>query len=145
MSTLFMILALVSLGCLILGMVKPASVIWWGGRTKKQVAKTYATVFFVFFIFSGLFIPDNPSASIQAHWYEGGTLHQKRITDWKSATYANKLATCADFVAGTTGKIDKEKAAQLVMCIDKAAEAPSTANEDVATLGATCMVLMRHK
>jgi hypothetical protein len=32
-------------------------------------------------------------------WYEGGTLHKLSALDWQKATYANKLATCADFVA----------------------------------------------
>jgi hypothetical protein len=32
-------------------------------------------------------------------WYEGGTLHRLSALDWQKATYANKLATCADFVA----------------------------------------------
>jgi hypothetical protein len=32
-------------------------------------------------------------------WYEGGTLHKLSALDWQKATYGNKLATCADFVA----------------------------------------------
>ncbi|MEM1426183.1 MAG: hypothetical protein AAGF75_06485 [Cyanobacteria bacterium P01_H01_bin.130] len=32
-------------------------------------------------------------------WDEGGTLHQAGALDWQQATYKNKLATCADFVA----------------------------------------------
>lgn len=34
-------------------------------------------------------------------WYEGGTLHQASALDWQQATYANKLATAGDLVAGT--------------------------------------------
>ena len=33
-------------------------------------------------------------------WFEGGTLHQATVKEWRKATKANKLATCADFVAG---------------------------------------------
>lgn len=39
-------------------------------------------------------------------WYEGGDLHAKSLLDWQKATPANKLATCADFVAqGWTKKM----------------------------------------
>ena len=32
-------------------------------------------------------------------WYEGGTLHSATALNWQKAANANKLATCADFVA----------------------------------------------
>lgn len=32
-------------------------------------------------------------------WYEGGTLHQATIGEWHKASYENKLATSADFIA----------------------------------------------
>ena len=32
-------------------------------------------------------------------WYEGGTLHNKTMEDWKNADYSNKIATAADFIA----------------------------------------------
>lgn len=32
-------------------------------------------------------------------WYEGGTLHHTNVREWRKATYKNKLATCADFLA----------------------------------------------
>jgi len=31
-------------------------------------------------------------------WYEGGTLHDKSALEWQTASSADKLATCADFV-----------------------------------------------
>lgn len=31
-------------------------------------------------------------------WYEGGTLHRKNGLDWQTASQADQLATCADFV-----------------------------------------------
>ncbi len=31
-------------------------------------------------------------------WYEGGTLQQATVRQWKLATPANRLATCADFL-----------------------------------------------
>jgi hypothetical protein len=32
-------------------------------------------------------------------WYQGGTLHNKTVREWRAANDADKLATCADFVA----------------------------------------------
>jgi len=32
-------------------------------------------------------------------WYVGGTLHEKSALEWQEADHADKLATCADFVA----------------------------------------------
>ena len=32
-------------------------------------------------------------------WFEGGNLHQATIKQWRKATPANKLATCADYIA----------------------------------------------
>ena len=51
----------------------------------------------------------NPTIAISSYkaWYSGGNLHQKKIRDWKRATYANKLATCADFVCTYYSKIKK--------------------------------------
>ena len=37
-------------------------------------------------------------------WFEGGTLHNATIGEWNSATYANKLATSADWLAVTVWK-----------------------------------------
>lgn len=42
------------------------------------------------------------SVSFSSHareWYEGGTLQEAGALDWQSATYENKLATSADFIA----------------------------------------------
>ena len=41
-------------------------------------------------------------------WFEGGTLHNATLKQWRKATSANKLATCADFVA-TAWKDNKLK------------------------------------
>lgn len=41
-------------------------------------------------------------------WYEGGTLHQATIAQWKRASQSNKLATCADWISALymNGKLD---------------------------------------
>lgn len=68
-------------------------------------------------------------------WYENGTLHKGTAIDWQNATYRNKLATCADFIANwqikksfnskiakrlTTLKDIKILARTLVLWIDQA-------------------------
>jgi hypothetical protein len=39
------------------------------------------------------------AVSKKQKWYEGGTLHNENGLAWQNATPANRLATCADFVA----------------------------------------------
>ncbi len=61
-------------------------------------------------------------------WFEGGNLHKATISQWKKATYRNKLATAGDWLAATKWKghinsMDdfnrlKVKAAVLVNAID---------------------------
>ncbi|PHM65711.1 hypothetical protein Xsto_01863 [Xenorhabdus stockiae] len=35
-----------------------------------------------------------------AEWYEGGNLHKSNAIAWQKANEKNKVATCADFIAG---------------------------------------------
>jgi len=82
-------------------------------------------------------------------WYEGGTLHKAKIADWKKATYRNKLATCADFMANVNNKIQmselKVRAKNLVACIDEATEGlKSTDNMSVAEVSASCTILLEY-
>lgn len=73
-------------------------------------------------------IPLNPTAGEKSHsgayiksedekWYSGGNLHKKNIRAWKNASDADKLATCADFIAGVKKDLPltelKEEASQL--------------------------------
>ena len=43
-----------------------------------------------------LFVSTNIYAQ---EWYEGGTLHGSNALEWQTATFQNKLATCADIVS----------------------------------------------
>ena len=45
-----------------------------------------------------------------ADWYHGGTLHGSRLSDWKSASAANRLATSSDYAVVIMGN---EKAVAL--------------------------------
>jgi hypothetical protein len=71
-------------------------------------------------------------------WYQGGTLHDKTIYDWKQATYSNKLATCADFIAASKDNLNidittvdsiKPFAEQLVICMDTAIDGGESFDE----------------
>lgn len=63
-------------------------------------------------------------------WYEGGSLHSSTVAEWKTASYENKLATAADWLASskwkghlnTSSDFDnmKQKAEILVAAVDKA-------------------------
>ena len=54
-----------------------------------------------FIVVAGLtfMIASTTTAAPREKWYEGGTLHKAGALDWQKATYRDKLATCADFVA----------------------------------------------
>jgi hypothetical protein len=78
-------------------------------------------------------------------WYEGGTLHQATVAQWKAGSNANRLATASDWVTVTTGwdtlEEAREKSEDLKTCVTEAAmESPeeTKANE----LAAACAVLM---
>ena len=71
------------------------------------------------------------ASSSSSQWFQGGTLHNATVEQWKAATYKNKLATAADWLAATKWKghlnspddFDrlKVKAELLVNCVDKVA------------------------
>ena len=78
-------------------------------------------------------------------WYEGGNLHSVKISEWEIATYRNKLATCADFMAKTDNTISmeelKRRATNLVRCIDNAG---GSSNDKVSTVAAICVKSMGY-
>lgn len=89
-------------------------------------------------------------------WYEGGDLHDANLSEWRSASRSNKLATSADFVVkikikeGTPkSQIDldgmKPEAEQMMKCItetagDKSEEAIDSQN--VSEIAALCHGMM---
>ena len=44
------------------------------------------------------------SSSSSKKWYQGGNLHNATYAQWKGATYQNKLATAADWLAAIKWK-----------------------------------------
>ncbi len=82
-------------------------------------------------------------------WYEGGTLHKAKISEWKSATSKNKLATCADFMATVDNSVSmdvlKRRAQALVTCIDKSTKGlENTNNESVSSIASLCITTMGY-
>jgi hypothetical protein len=84
-----------------------------------------------------------PSVTKQPEWFEGGNLHNAKIGEWKMATEANKLATCADFVAHHHKEISYPKALGLRVCINEAIKGTRVADDiDVSLIAANCIVLI---
>lgn len=83
-------------------------------------------------------------SSSDTSWFEGGNLHKAKLKAWRQASYANRLATSADFIAATQ-KVDygnlaefKSMAMELEICISAAAKGGDLDSEDVAFMGALC-------
>jgi len=82
-------------------------------------------------------------------WYQGGTLHKSKISDWKNASEENKLATCGDFCATIykDNSLDEIKviATNLKSCIDEAVRDHSYAtDENVSRIASMCLILMEN-
>lgn len=81
-------------------------------------------------------------------WYEGGTLHSKTMKEWNVASYADRLATAADFTVTSLEKkglnvsvMDwddlKEKARAVKVCLDNANSNGSMDNQPAALIFAS--------
>ncbi|WP_428740164.1 DUF4236 domain-containing protein [Tenacibaculum sp.] len=82
-------------------------------------------------------------------WYQGGTLHKSKISDWKNASEENKLATCGDFCTTIykDNSLDEIKviATNLKSCIDEVVRDHSYANnENVSRIASMCLILMEN-
>jgi hypothetical protein len=84
-------------------------------------------------------------------WFSGGTLHKSTIKEWRSASYANRLATAADFIAATQN-VDygnmakfKQMATDLETCISTAAEGGAADNEQTSFISALCLTQLYPK
>ena len=90
------------------------------------------------------------SYSNSLNWYEGGTLHNATIAQWKVSTDQNKLATCVDFIASFDKSISsmamlRLRAEEVKICIDIATSGSDYSNSiDVATMAALCVTEMGY-
>ena len=118
------------------------------------VARTMTTIIVAFFAMmilacSGVETPN--STSTGKKWYEGGTLHRAKISEWRNASYENRLATCSDFVMTMRGNgvvpadlpVDEYKpyAVDLERGISKVASGGNADNQTVAGIAAMIRVL----
>jgi len=76
--------------------------------------------------------------SQENNWNEGGDLHKSYVMDWRTASYKNKLATCADWMAVVDNTISmnelKTRAENLVKCVDEAVATDSKGQQISGTL-----------
>lgn len=110
----------------------------------------------IIIVFAALVIAFSYSSNIMAkQWYEGGTLHYATVAEWKNASYTNKIATAADWVASSpkgksvfreTGDINSLKpyVLNLINCVDEAAAGEGYGNMKIAEIAASCIILMGY-
>lgn len=102
------------------------------------------------------------SMALAQQWYEGGTLHDASLQEWKQATPENKLATIADMVSATynqgsfvllihntisSGRMPaiKKIAQTLVGQMDQVANDPTIAAPDHMVVEAVLMLMMANE
>lgn len=123
-----------------------------------QLSRFFKLIAFLFTVF----LVFNTNTAFASNWYQGGTLHEASALTWQKATPQNKLATCADFIAGLYSKellvpeisgkmksVDdfKPYAAELVKQLDAAfsPESDPAKNKEMfsnQTVKSTAMMLM---
>jgi hypothetical protein len=86
------------------------------------------------------------SAQEWKEWTRGGTLHHATAAQWRGATYSNRLATSADFVASTEHPKSMEefkfKAEQMETCISGAVVDPKVEVATITDVAAPCALLL---
>lgn len=85
-------------------------------------------------------------------WYEGGTLHQSKVSQWRKSSADNKLATSADFAsqaielgkASNPGSMEglRGMAINVRTCIDEAVKDGHADDQTVGEIAAVCMLMM---
>ncbi|MCH7974560.1 MAG: hypothetical protein IH949_11885 [Bacteroidetes bacterium] len=90
-------------------------------------------------------------SSSSKQWFQGGNLHNATVAQWKGATYQNKLATAADWLAATKWKghlkspadFDKlkVKAQMLVDAVDEVVTVKKTDLLQVTELAAAIVTM----
>ena len=102
------------------------------------------------------------SMALAQQWYEGGTLHDASLQEWKQATPENKLATISDMVSATynregfvpliqntisSGRMPaiKKIAEALVGQMDKVANDSTISAADYKVVEAVLMLMMANE
>lgn len=101
------------------------------------------------------------SMALAQQWYEGGTLHEATLVEWKQAAPGNKLATIGDMVSATynqgsfipliqntisSGRMPaiKKIAETLVGQMDQVANDPKVSASDHMVVEALLMLMMAN-
>lgn len=73
---------------------------------KQNLFSILAVITFIVLAFGSTDTDKNKDVvtSNSGNWWEGGTLHQATVGEWKAATQANKIATCSDWLTATAWK-----------------------------------------
>lgn len=87
------------------------------------------------------------SPALSAEWYEGGTLHNSTIKEWRNASPQNRLATAGDFTAAIlkdslTFEEVVLRTPAMLSCINEVAKTPNANRQKVAAIGALCAILL---
>ncbi len=93
----------------------------------------------------------NTGNDTNTSWFSGGTLHNSTIREWRQASYSNRLATAADFIAATQnvdyGDMNgfKRMATDLETCISTSTEGGAADSEQTTFVSALCMTQLFPK
>ena len=87
------------------------------------------------------------------NWFDGPTLHKSSVSNWRTATYRDKLATCGDWMAVVDNKVSMEelkvRAEKLLICIDEAVTMDKygqkiSGNLQSVDIATGCITLLRY-
>lgn len=88
-------------------------------------------------------------------WYEGGTLHDQTMMEWRKGTAADRLATASDWTATYIGfekltdlggfPVLRKLSVEVVACLDATGAEPEIDRSNAATIAVMCMTMMNYK
>lgn len=88
-------------------------------------------------------------------WYAGGSLHDAKMADWYAASYANRLATTADFLSHHLVKVRRVQfssiddlrrpSLELCYCMNKAGRVGiADTRERISVVAERCIAIMEQ-
>lgn len=102
---------------------------------------------------SGSYSGHTTRTKSRSEWYSSGDLHAKKIREWRNASYANRLATSADFAARMLDKNGERPrsmddlrpiASSLEIAISEVARGGDADSQSVASVASACWVLLNR-
>ena len=112
---------------------------------RKKAAKIAFAIMVIAIIIGKLSSPSDALEKTNL-WYQGGTLHSSTAAEWNAASQENKLATCGDWAAMFNNTISmdvlRDRAGELLVCVDEAVKGVADSDEGVSLIAASCMMIM---